>query len=63
LYTNGALDLTAQINSATANYPLTSGSTVKITPSSNTNIPAGTTITFKVTTQGGTYSQITEQVP
>ena len=63
LYVNGVLDGTAKINAAAANYPLLSGSTVAITPTSTTNIASGTTVTIKVTTQGGTYSQITEQVP
>jgi flagellin-like protein len=63
LYVNGVLDTTAKLNTGTANIPLTSGGTVTITPTASPNLTPGATVTFKVTTLGGTYSQITEQVP
>ena len=64
LYVNGVLDPTAKINGLTTpTFPLTAGSTVAITPTSTVNLASGSTITIKVATQGGTYSQVTQQVP
>ncbi|MGD0643646.1 MAG: archaellin/type IV pilin N-terminal domain-containing protein [Candidatus Bathyarchaeia archaeon] len=59
LYINGILD-----TSATTPTSLTSGSTATINAVANTpTFNPGATVTIKVTTQGGTYSQITEQAP
>jgi len=65
LYVNGALDGSAKdgVATGTTAVPLTAGNTATITPSSTTNLPAGTSITVKVATQDGTYSQVTQQVP
>jgi len=60
LYVNGVLDGTATSSTTS----LTSGSTATITGSgSQTAFAPGAMVTVKVTTQGGTYSQITQQVP
>ena len=73
LYINNALETGATFNvvttaSPTANYVLTPGSTVEIipaalAPANAANIQQGSTVTIKVTTLGGTYSQVTQQVP
>jgi flagellin-like protein len=62
-YAGGVLDTGATLNSGTANVALLSGQTVTVKPTSTTVIPTGTQLTIKVTTQGGTYSQVTETVP
>jgi flagellin-like protein len=61
LYINGALVTSA----VTPTGGLAPGSTWTITPSglTTTQYPQGSTITIKVTTAGGTYSQVNEQVP
>ncbi len=67
LYVNGILD-----TAATSKMTIPPGTTVTIlagqtTPPANTvpgyNLTPGTQVTIKVTTLGGTYSQVTEQVP
>ncbi len=59
LYVNGLQD--------TATSPtntLAPGTTLTITdPASLTSLTSGETVTIKVTTLGGTYSQVTEQAP
>ena len=63
LYVNNVLDTTATLNKGTANVALTPGSTLTIVPSVATNYATGATLTVKVTTLGGTYSQVSETVP
>jgi flagellin-like protein len=59
LYVNGLLDTTAS-----APTSLAAGNTGTITASSTQTVfTSGAMVTVKVTTSGGTYSQITEQVP
>jgi flagellin-like protein len=60
LYVNGVLDA-----GTTAPTSLAAGGTATITPSTTNQqtYNSGTMITIKVTTTGGTYSQITQQVP
>ena len=62
-YYGGVLDTAATLNGGTANVAIAPGQTVTIKPSSTTVIPPGTQFTMKVTTLGGTYSQVTETVP
>lgn len=62
-YSGGVLDTAATLNAGTVNVALAPGNTVTITPTSTTLIPPGTQLTIKVTTLGGTYSQVTETVP
>ncbi|MGD0995029.1 MAG: archaellin/type IV pilin N-terminal domain-containing protein [Candidatus Bathyarchaeia archaeon] len=60
LYVNGLLDAGA----TTPTTSLAPGTTAIITdPTSGTSLTSGQTVTIKVTTQGGTYSQITQQAP
>ncbi len=59
LYINGVQD-----GSATSpTTSLAAGSTAIITSASGPSLVSGQTVTIKVTTQGGTYSQITQQAP
>ncbi|MGA3290343.1 MAG: archaellin/type IV pilin N-terminal domain-containing protein [Candidatus Bathyarchaeia archaeon] len=60
LYINGLQDPTATTSQAGA---LISGSTLTISPAGLANYAQGSTLTIKVTTVGGTYSQVNEQVP
>ncbi len=61
-YVNGLLDTTATFSPATNS--LASGNTGTITASATQPVfTSGTMVTVKVTTSGGTYSQITIQVP
>ncbi len=59
LYVNGVQDTGA----ASSTTSLTAGSTATITSASAVLLASGQTVTVKVTTQGGTYSQITTQAP
>jgi len=61
LYVGGALDTLAGGTPAT----LAPGATAVITatPAQQTAWTSGTELTIKVTTVGGTYSQVTEEVP
>ena len=67
LYVNGQLDTKLTTLSLTALMP---GNTTQITASTynagSNPVPvfvSGQTVTIKVTTQGGTYSQVTQQAP
>ena len=62
-YAGGVLDTGAKLNAGAVNVALAPGNTVTITPTSTALIPPGTQLTIKVTTLGGTYSQVTETVP
>ena len=59
LYINGALDTGATASSTS----LSAGNTATITTSSNQSFTPGQEVTIKVTTEDGTFSQITEQAP
>ena len=61
LYVNGVLDTLA----APSSISVAAGSTAVITatPAQQTVFNSGTMITVKVTTNGGTYSQLSVQVP
>ena len=64
LYVNGVLITgTTIVGSNAANYLLTSGETVTITPVGLADYAQGSTVTIKVTTLEGTFSQENEQVP
>ncbi len=58
LYVNGVQDTTASGPTS-----LAPGSTATIVSGSTVALTSGQTVTIKVTTAGGTYSQITEQAP
>jgi flagellin-like protein len=62
LYVNGLLDggITPTQVSLTSLMP---GNTTAITAVTQSALTSGQTVTIKVTTQGGTYSQITQQAP
>ena len=66
-YAGGVLDTGAKQGigtaSGTANVAIAPGQTLVIAPTSTTLIPPGTQLTIKVTTLGGTYSQVTQTVP
>jgi flagellin-like protein len=65
LYVNGNLD-TSITNSQVTLTSLMPGNTTAITTVTHSGsfaLYSGQTITVKVTTQGGTYSQITQKVP
>jgi flagellin-like protein len=63
LYVNGVLDTGATATGLTSGS-LLEGATATITASSaQVAYASGTMVTIKVTTEGGTYSQITQQVP
>jgi FlaG/FlaF family flagellin (archaellin) len=64
LYVNGVLIAgTTIVGSNPASYLLTSGETATIAPVGLADYAQGSTITIKVTTLEGTFSQVTEQVP
>jgi flagellin-like protein len=64
LYVNGALDAGATATGLTGTS-LIAGNTAKITPlaANQATFLPGQIVTIKVTTEGGTYSQISEVVP
>ncbi len=59
LYINGVQDASATSSTSS----LAAGSTAIITSASGPSLISGQTVTIKVTTQGGTYSQTTQQAP
>jgi flagellin-like protein len=60
LYINGAL---IQDNLGAASVPLSKGDTQQIDALANGPFTPGQVVTIKVTTEGGTYSQISQVVP
>ena len=67
LYVNGLQNTAGTTPGGTCPITLTSGQTATITDSGAgaalSTFASGTTVTVKVTTQGGTYSQVNEQAP